>query len=346
MRCFARWTSWKIPWATFCVTSLLAIQAPAGPASPPELRTAAAPHPRQPSSSALPSLEQAPVAPKAAPPQGAPKGSKPEAQLLLPPSERAWVILREGLAEKSLEKRVKAVHALGLLQGSAEAETAAQRALKDEKAEVRAAAATALGSMRASHSNTDLEAALDDTDPGVMLAAANSLLLLKDTPSAYDVFYGVLTGMTRTSKGVIRDEIHDQQRTLHDPKKMAELGIEQGIGFIPFAGFGYEAVKAVMKSDASGSAVRAAAAKKLAGDPSAATAKALVAATRDKNWLVRAAALEALSERGDKSLAGQVTQSLDDQKDEVRFTAAACIAHLSDLPAAKRQAAGPADAAY
>ena len=44
------------------------------------------------------------------------------------------------------------------------------------------------------------------------------------------------------------------------------------------------------------------------------------------------AALEAIALRGDKSLARKITAALDDDKDLVRFTAAACVAHLSALP--------------
>ena len=108
------------------------------------------------------------------------------------------------------------------------------------------------------------------------------------------------------------------------------MGIEQGMGFIPFVGFAHDAVKTVLKPDAS--PIRAAAAKRLAHDPARATARALTAATHDKNWMVRAAALEAISERGDRSRMDKVFLSLDDEKDDVRFTAAACVAHLSDLP--------------
>ena len=257
----------------------------------------------------------------------------PAPALKLPPLPvRAWNVLHEGLADNSYLKRAKAVHALGLLKDNAEGEAAARAALKDEKADVRVAAAGALGSMHAIHSRAELQAALDDDDPSVVLAAANSLLLLQDTGSAYDIYYGVLTGSTRANKGFIKQQIDDQLKILHDRKKLAQLGIEQGIGFIPFAGFGfgYDAVKQVMKSDAS--PVRAAAAKKLAHDPSATTARALLTATHDKNWMVRAAALEAISERGDKALTDKLFLSLDDEREEVRFTAAACIAHLSGLP--------------
>lgn len=266
--------------------------------------------------------------PKADTAQPAGKVVAPKAPPPLP--ERALAVLREGLAEKSPEKRAKAVHALGLLKDSAQAEKFAKEALKDEKGGVRAAAAAALGSMHAVHAHSDLEVALDDEEPEVVLAAANSLLLLKNKTQAYDIYYGVLTGDMRTDKGLVKENL----KMFHDRKKLVQLGVEQGIGFIPFAGFGYDAYKTVAKSDSS--PVRAAAAKKLAHDPSAATARALTIATHDKNWMVRAAALEAIAERGDKRLMDKIFLSLDDDKDDVRYTAAACIAHLSELPAKRR----------
>jgi HEAT repeat protein len=56
-----------------------------------------------------------------------------------------------------------------------------------------------------------------------------------------------------------------------------------------------------------------------------------VKAVSDKNFTVRAAALEAISLRGDPSLLPKVSAALDDDKDLVRFAAAACVAHLSGL---------------
>ncbi len=240
------------------------------------------------------------------------------------------------MAENSGDKRAKAVNSLGLLTHSAKAERSAVLALKDDKPNVRAAAAAALGSMRAVHATLELESTLDDGEPAVVLAAANALLQLRDLDSAYEVYYGVLTGTTRTNKGLVKEQL----KILKDKKKLAEIGIEQGIGFIPFAGFGYDAFKTIMKSDTS--SVRAAAAKKLTHDPSPSSAEALVAATQDKNWLVRAAALEAISERGDKTLLSKINLSLDDEKDDVRFTAAACVAHLSALLGTRAKAAAAA----
>ena len=248
--------------------------------------------------------------------------------------DRAWEILHAALEFDNTDKRVKAVTALGIMQGNKEAEKLAIAALKDQKVEVRAAAANALGAMHATAAKPDLEAALDDNEPSVVLAAANSLLQLKDSNFAYDIYYGVLTGTMRTNNGLIKEQVRQQMKVLHDKKKIAQLGLEQGIGFIPYGGVGYGVVKTMIKSD--NSSIRAAAAKKLAHDPDPATAKALVAATQDKNWVVRAAALESIAARGDRSLIDKVAPTLDDDKDEVRYAAAACIARLSGLSARRR----------
>lgn len=244
------------------------------------------------------------------------------------PGEKAWSILRDAMKDKNADRRALAVRALGLLAGNADAEESAKNTLRDEKANVRLAAAVALGAMHAERAKIELEGALEDAEPAVVLAAANSLLLINDD-LGYDIYFAVLTGERRADKGLIKGQLD----TLKDKKQMAKLGFEEGIGFIPFAGMGYEAFKTVSKNDSS--PVRAAAAKQLAHDPDPATAKALVAATTDKKWQVRAAALEAIALRDDRSLLTSVAPALDDEKDLVRFTAAACVVRLSERPAKK-----------
>jgi len=85
--------------------------------------------------------------------------------------------------------------------------------------------------------------------------------------------------------------------------------------------------------------VRAAAAKVLAHDPDPDTTKTLTDAAGDKNWLVRAASLEALAKRGDSSVLKAVELYLDDDKAEVKYTAAAAVLHLIDMSeaAARKQ---------
>ena len=277
-----------------------------------------------------PARTPAPQQPTTPPPQAAPATppatkAPPAKEKRLTERERAWLTLQDGVKENAAEKRAKAVNALGLLSANREAEGMAIEALGDDKYNVRTAAATALGLMHAVHAIPQLEKALDDDEPAVVLAAANSLMLMKDT-RAYDVYYDVLTGNARPNKGFIKEQL----KPFHDPKQVAALGFEEGIGFVPFAGIGYEVVKRVLKSASDTSLVRAAAAKKLAHDPNPDSAEALVNATEDKSWIVRAAALDAIAQRGDKSLLPRISGSLKDTRDDVRYVAAACIVHLSD----------------
>ena len=65
------------------------------------------------------------------------------------PNERAWLILQQGIANKSAGKRANAVRALRLLPNNPAAQKMAENALADQNPEVRATAATALGLMGA-----------------------------------------------------------------------------------------------------------------------------------------------------------------------------------------------------
>lgn len=242
------------------------------------------------------------------------------------PSERAWAILQANFNENSTEKRAQAVRVLGLLPGDSRALGLAREAATDEKPEVRAAAATALGQFHEQVAVNLLHRLLDDPEPSVALAAANALTLSKD-PAAYDLYYEFLTGERKATEGMIEQE----KRTLHDPKKVAKLGFEGGIGVVPFAGIGYGAFKALRTDDVS--PVRAAAARTLANDPDPQSGQALVNATSDRSWMVKAAALEAIAKRGDPKLLDSIVPALLDDNTSVRCTAAAAVVRLSTLAA-------------
>ena len=107
------------------------------------------------------------------------------------------------------------------------------------------------------------------------------------------------------------------------------MGFNEGIGFLPFAGDGWGALQTILKDRRDDVAAKAAIISALANDPDARTAKALVNSSQDKNWVIRVAALEAISKRGDASLVPQVQGLLDDPKYEVQYTAAAVIVHLN-----------------
>jgi HEAT repeat protein len=246
------------------------------------------------------------------------------------PKEQAWSVLNNGLTNSNTDKRTRAVRELGLLIGNQEAKDAAVIALKDPKPEVRAAAAQALGEMDARSAKPQLLAAFNDDDPAVILAAAHSLVVLGDN-RGYGVFYAVLTGEQKTGTSLTEE----QKKLLHDPKKLASLGFQAGLGFVPFASMGLSAFKVLTKDDTS--PVLAAAALTLAKDPDPKSGQALAdAATQQKKWLVRAAAYEAIAKRGDPTLKGAAVSGLQDEQDEVQYAAAAAVIRLSDMEARPR----------
>jgi HEAT repeat protein len=243
------------------------------------------------------------------------------------PKEQAWSVLNNGLTNSNTDKRTRAVRELGLLTGDQQAKDAAVIALKDQKPEVRAAAAQALGDMDARSAKAQLVAAFNDTDPSVILAAAHSLIVLGDD-RGYAVFYAVLTGEQKTGTSLTEE----QRKLLHDPKKLASLGFQAGLGFVPFASAGLSAFKVLTKDDTS--PVLAAAALTLAKDPDPKSGQALAdAAAQQKKWLVRAAAYDAIAKRGDPSLKAAAVSGLQDEEDDVQYSAAAAVIRLSDIEA-------------
>jgi HEAT repeat protein len=242
--------------------------------------------------------------------------------------EQAWQVLETAIQGDNMADRVTAIRVLGLLPGDTKAAGIAGKALADPKPEVRAAAATALGQMGSTASIPYLKKALSDKDTSVALAAAHALDSMHDE-FGYEVYYAILTGERKGGKGLLAGQLD----TLKDPKKLAGLGFSEGIGFVPFAGIGWNAFRAIRKNDSS--PVRAAAASVLANDTDPRSGEALANATADNNWLVRVAALEALAKRKDPSLLGKVETAMSDSKTEVRYTAAAVALRLNAVQEAR-----------
>jgi HEAT repeat protein len=254
-----------------------------------------------------------------------------------PPSatsmDTCWAILDEAAADKSADKRAEAAHALGLLQKNKKAEEMLDKALLDSNFHVKVAAAKALGQMGAASARPKLRQALNDTEVEVVIAAANSLYLLKD-PAAYEVYYALLTGQRKSSGGLV----HSQLQILKDRRSMEKLAFETGIGFVPFGGVGYEAWKRVTKDDTS--PVRGAAAEKLAKDPDPKSGRALAESCSDKKWKVRIAAVDAIAARGDPALLDALMPLLEDGNDSVRYDAAGAILRLKARQATRRRRRG------
>ncbi|HEV2400899.1 MAG TPA: HEAT repeat domain-containing protein [Candidatus Sulfotelmatobacter sp.] len=241
------------------------------------------------------------------------------------PQHKAWDLLQNAATSKQTIERTDGIRALGLLRDNTRARQMAEDSLKDPKPEVRTAAATALGQMHATESVPKLQQVLADPKIPVVMAAANSLRELQDIAPAYEVYYDLLVGERKTGDGLIAQQI----ATLKNPRELAKIGFSEGIGYVPFAGMGWDAWRTIHKQDPN--PVRAVAATFLANDPDPASARALVKATDDKNWVVRAAAIEAIAQRGDPSLMLKVERKFTDRNPKVRYSAAAAVLRLSAI---------------
>jgi HEAT repeat protein len=240
------------------------------------------------------------------------------------PQHRAWDILLTAVLSKQTTERTNGVRALGLLPDEPRFREVAEAALSDPSPDVRSAAATALGQMHATESIPKLQHTLSDAKIPVVMAAAHSLRSLKDDQSAYEVYYQLLTGRRKANDGLIAQQL----ATLKNPKELAMIGFSEGIGYVPFAGIGWDAWRTMHKKDPN--PARAVAATFLAHDPDPASGQALVKATNDKDWIVRAAAVEAIAQRGDPLLLPKVQLKFSDKNPKVRYSAAAAVIRLSE----------------
>jgi HEAT repeat protein len=237
----------------------------------------------------------------------------------------AWPMLEAGLQQKKVGQRVAAVRVLGLLPNDPHAVELAEKALQDKNSTVRDAAATSLGMMHASVADANLKQALNDKNLAVVMAAAHALSLLNDL-ACYGAYYAVYTGARKNDQGMIAQEM----KVLHDPKQLTEMGLDEGFGYVPFAGMGWEAYQTIMKDKKDGTAAKVALLSALAKDPDPHTNKLLLTVSQDRNWVLRVAALQAIAKRGDPILLSGIEPRLSDSKREVRYTAAAVIIRLED----------------
>jgi HEAT repeat protein len=251
----------------------------------------------------------------------------PEAGL----TDQAWAVLHEGLTSDKDARRVESVRSLSLMRHDRKAIKFAERALDDRDRHVRAAAAATLGQLGSYGSIPKLKAALNDREIAVVLSAAHSLYVLKDK-SADGIYYALLMGDRKSREGLVESQLD----RLKDPKQLAQLGFEEGIGFVPFGGMGYEAYRQIRGHDPS--PVRAVAARSLARDPDPVSEDALIqVALVDQSELVRLAALDALSERNDRHSIHRLAKNLSEPKLAVRYRTAAVILHLSASESRRRK---------
>lgn len=278
------------------------------------------------------------VAPSNAEPATSPEPAARD-QHSTPEQPQPWQILTEGSTDHNSMRRAEAVAALGTMAPSPRVLHLVEKALDDKDSSIRQLAAMNLGQMHARRSIPRLKKALNDPSPEVSFAAAKSLWTMGDH-SGRDVFIRILSGEKSSSSGVIKDEVEATKKKLDDKRKLAIIGATEAASslFGP-AGWGLKIVEEIAR-DRSASA-RAMSAILLSHDTSLDGLRELQDALSDKNWIVRAAAAQALGASRHRDQIPYLRPLLDDDKPAVRFMAAASILRLSS--AGKAAAAEPAN---
>jgi len=238
----------------------------------------------------------------------------------------AWTYLREGVNNKDADHRIEAVYALGTLD-TPESIPLIEARLQDKDSLVRQAAAKTLGDIHASQSIPDLRMALDDKSAAVSFTAAEALWQLGDQ-SGTSILAQVLAGDRGVSPGLIHSEWHDMHEQLHNPTSLAEFGAVQAAGaFLGPDGFGVAALEELAKDKTAGGRALSASLLSSGSDPG--DRVLLEEALKDKSWLVRAAAAEALGQVGNEADVEKLSAMMDKGHPAERYEAAAAIVRLT-----------------
>lgn len=237
----------------------------------------------------------------------------------------AWKILQSGVSDQRTSHRQAALIALSTIGPTNKAIDLVFSVLEDKDPSVRETAATALGEMHSQRALPALKQSLEDDSPAVRFAAARGLWQLGDH-SGRSLLEQVLSKQGTTSDGVVKQEISDANKKLHNPSDLARIGLTEASG--AFLGpFSFGIVMAEELAKDKGAPARAISASLLASDHDPKSVRALEDAIQDDNAAVRTAAAKAIGNHPCKQLLSDL-EFLFDDKDEVKYMAAASVIRI------------------
>jgi HEAT repeat protein len=249
-------------------------------------------------------------------------------QPLVSPEVRktAWEVLAAAVADNKVSRRQNAIVAVSTIGTWSKGVNLVESLLRDKDSDVRALAAAALAEMNSRRSIPALRRVLDDDSSVVKFAAAKSLWQLGDH-SGREILTEVLQGDSSPSDGLIKTNLKDANRKLHSPKELAFAGLNAASGLL--GPFSYGVTMAEQLAADKSASARALSASLLASDSDPTSVRELRDALRDKNPAVRAAAAKALGRHPCRSVVEDLHSLLGENKDEVKYMAAASIVRIS-----------------
>jgi HEAT repeat protein len=241
----------------------------------------------------------------------------------------AWDTLEGLTTSNSAQRRRYAIGALGLI---ADRQTRARKLMEsalenDKEADVRSYAASALGAEKIRRAIPALRSALRDSEVEVTFAAAKALFEMGDH-SGSALLRQVLTGEVDQAPGLLEGALRDARKTLHDPKQLAMIGVNEAAGaLLGPASLAITVAEQWLKDK--GATARALSARLLAADKSAASRQALIEGLGDSNLVVRVASCQALAIQGDRSSLPHIEVLLGGKSEAARAMAAAAVLRLA-----------------
>jgi HEAT repeat protein len=242
--------------------------------------------------------------------------------------EAAREVLRAGFDSKDSAVRMQAIVAAGMVGRSQLALRRVEAALEDKDVTVRIAAAGTLADLKSYQSRPLLRKALSDNVPEVAFAAAKSLYAMHDA-AGKRALIEILDKEKAPESNPVRREARNVFEKFHSPGSAAMFIVRQGLGYVPLPGVG-EGFSALMEivNDPNLSP-RASVVLLLGKEKDSEARRILENGLKDKDWSVRACAAQIIAQTARMDLVELLPPLFDDKDDKVRFRAAGAYLHLS-----------------
>jgi HEAT repeat protein len=241
--------------------------------------------------------------------------------------QRCRSMLDDAAQDKNPDVRKNAAEALSLVGVKDGALESLAPMLDDHDVQVRVAVVVTLGDFKDARTLPLLKKALQDPIPEVDFAAAKVLYQLHD-PDGVRFLLAVVGRESKASSSFLSKQKQSAVRLLHTPTQLFITIAIGAAGFAPVPGLGFGLSSAQGILSAPDSSVRAASLLLIGGSRDPTLADAVGSALSDKEWSVRAAAVQLVAMHPFPQFREDLLPLLDDNKDAVRVRAAAAYIRL------------------
>jgi HEAT repeat protein len=243
--------------------------------------------------------------------------------------KRCRAILKEGRAAKNPDVRIQAVQAMSLVGPTTGNLNDLASMFADSDVDVRSAVVASLADFKNPGTIPILRKALEDPVAEVEFSAARALYQFRDQ-EAQKFLADVVSGETKGSSNFFSKQERSYLRLLHTPTKLVVTTAELAVP-VPFFGVGVSSIQGILLDP--GSSARAGALLLLGTGNDRILPMLVRQGLTDKDWSVRGAAAHVIATHPFDQLQSSLVPLLDDDKDAVRFRAAAAYLRLSESPA-------------